>query len=157
MLRRTTILFIALMMGLAPAHAAQDYSRRLDSVLESIKKHLAEKKPKFTHRSIEPIKGSRNVSVNNWESADRGLRVSIIAYGSAEEAAAAMRQSVPFGIKDKLPLLGDGGYSWGMGGTNIGFRKDDLTIWISGPEEAALSKEFAEIIAAAIPALVSCF
>lgn len=145
-----------LLLGLSPAYAAQDYSQRLNSVLVSLKKHLAEEKPEFTHRSIEPIKGSRNVSVNNWESADCGVRVSIIAYGSKEEAAAAMRQSLAIGKKD-LPFLGDGGYSWGMGRTNIGFRKDDLTIWISGPEKAKLSKEFAEIIAAAIPAVVFCF
>ena len=151
MIRRTMIIFIALMIGLSPAYAAQDYSRRLDSVIESLKKHLAEKKPEFTHRSIEPIKGSRNVSVNNWESEDCGVRVSIIAYGSKEEAAAAMRQSLAIGKKE-LPNLGDGGYSWGMGGSNIGFRKDDLTIWISGPENAAVSKEFAELVAAAIPA-----
>ena len=156
MFRLTMIIFIALMIGLSPAYAAQDYSRRLDSVLESLKKQLAEKKPEFTHRSIEPIKGSRNVSVNNWESADCGVRVSIIAYGSREEAATAMRQSLAFGIK-KLPDLGDGGYSWGMGGSNIGFRKDDLTIWISGPEKAAVSKEFAELVACAIPAPVFCF
>jgi hypothetical protein len=58
---------------------------------------------------------------------------------------------------DRLPELGDGGYSWGMGGSNICFRKGDLTVWVSTgvtnlKEAVKLSQEFARLVEAAIPA-----
>lgn len=102
------------------APATQDYISRLDTVLAQIKTHLAEQKPEWKHRSIEPMQGSRNVSVNNWELDDQVLRVSIIAYGSAEQAAETMRRfSSETRTLDRFPDLGDGGYSWGIGGSNL--------------------------------------
>ena len=136
--------------------ATQDYTPRLDTVLAQIKTHLAEQKPEWNHRSIEPMKGSRNVSVNNWELDDQVVRVSIIAYGSAEQAAETMRRfSSETRTLDRLPDLGDGGYSWGTGGSNICFRKDDVTIWISTTttnlkEAIKTCQEFARLIDAAV-------
>jgi hypothetical protein len=138
---------------------AQDYTARLDSVLVMVKNYLAEKKPEWKHRSIEPMKESRNVSVNNWEIDGRGVRVSIIAYGSDAQAAEAMRHFASAESKArKLPHLGDGGYSWGAGGTDTCFKKGDLTIWVSAAatdltEAAQLSREFSMLIEAAIPAI----
>lgn len=139
--------------------AAQDYTPRLDTVLTQIKTHLAEQKPEWKHRSIEPMQGSRNVSVNNWELDDQVVRVSIIAYGSAEQAAETMRRfSSETRTLDRFPDLGHGGYSWGLGGSNVCFRKDDVTIWISTSttnlkQAVKTCQEFARLIDAAIPAL----
>jgi len=148
-----------LILFVSTASAAQDYTARLDVVLEKIKTHLSEQKPDYKHRSIEPIQGSKNVSVNNWESDGQIVRVSIIAYGSANEAAQSMRRfSSDIRTFDRFPDLGDGGYSWGMGGSNVCFRKGDLTVWISistsNLEQAVRTvQEFAKLIAAAIPAV----
>ena len=148
-----------LMILVAPRPAfAQDYTAKLDATLEKIKSHLAEKKPGWGHKAIEPMEGSRNVSVNNWESESSGIRVSIIAYGSDADAKEAMRHFAgDERTLDRLPDLCDGGYSWGMGGSNIAFRKGDVTIWVSGSvtnlaEGVALSKEFAALIAEALAA-----
>jgi hypothetical protein len=143
---------------LLPVLAAQDYTERLDSGLEKIKSYLAEKKPEWKHRAIEPMEGSRNVSVNNWESDRQIVRVSILAYGSDADAAESMRGfSSETRTLDRLPDLGDGGYAWGMGGSNICFRKGDLTIWVSTgvtnlKEAVKLSKEFAKHVEAALSA-----
>jgi hypothetical protein len=141
-----------------PVSAAQDYGARLDSALEKIKSYLAEKKPEWKHRAIVPIEGSRNVSVNNWESEGKILRVSILAYGSEEDALESMKRfSSEERTLDRLPELGDGGYAWGPGGSNICFRKGDLTIWVGTgvvnlKEAVNLSREFAPQIEAALSA-----
>jgi len=141
-----------------PVFRAQDYTARLDSGLEKIKSYLAEKKPEWKHRAIEPIEGSRNVSVNNWESEGQIVRVSIIAYGSEVEAAESMRRfSSETRTLDRLPDLGDGGYAWGLGGSNICFRKGELTIWVSTgvvnlKEAVKLSREFVKHVEFALSA-----
>lgn len=140
------------------ASAAQDNTAKLDAVLEKVKADLAVKKPEWTHRSIEPIMGSRNVLVNNWETDGQVVRVSINAFGSAEEAAEAMRR-FPSQTRtlDRLPELGDGGYSWGYQGSNICFRKGEFTVFVSTgvtnlKAAIKLTQEFALLIAHAIPA-----
>ena len=97
------------------------------------------------------------MSVNNWEFEGRIVRVSIIAHGSEDDAIAAMRRfAAEERTLDRLPELCDGGYSWGLGGSNIAFRKSDLTFWVSNSvtnlrQGVELTKEFATVIAA-----VSC-
>lgn len=157
MLKQRLILCLLIMLISAqPTIGAQDYSAKLETVLEKIKTNLAEQKPEWKHRAIEPMKGSRNVSVNKWESDSRGVRISIIAYASENEAKAEMREfSSETRTLDRLPTLGDGGYSWGRGGSNIAFRKGDVTIWVSSSvtnlvEGVALSQEFASLIAASL-------
>lgn len=96
--------------------------------------------------------------MNNWEADGQIVRVSISAHGSSESAAEAMRSfSSETRTLDRLPELGDGGYSWGLGGSNICFRKGDVTVWVSSgvtnlKQAIKLSQEFAKLIDAAIPA-----
>jgi len=57
----------------------------------------------------------------------------------------------------RLPDLGDGGYAWGIEGSNVCFREGDLTIWVTTSvidlkEAAELSHDFAEQVAAAVTA-----
>jgi hypothetical protein len=88
MSKATVIYGLPLLLCFRPVSAPQDYTTRLDSLLEKVKSDLAEKKPEWRHRSIEPIQGSRNVSVNNWEADGQIVRVSICALGSSESAEA---------------------------------------------------------------------
>ena len=151
-LRRKLILGL-LIVSIQPAFAAQDDNAKLGAALEKITSYLAEKKPDWKHEAVEPIQGSRNVSVNNWAFEGRIVRVSIMAYRSEDEAIGAMRRfAAEERTLDRLPDLCDGGYSGGMGGSNIAFRKGDVTIWASNSvtnlsQGAALTKEFATLIA----------
>jgi hypothetical protein len=151
------LLFLLCFRVVSAPQDYQDYTARLNSLLEKVKNDLAERKPEWKHRSIEPIEGSRNVSVNNWEADGKIVRVSILAYGSSESAAESMRRfSSETRTLDRLPELGDGGYSWGLGGSNIGFRKGDVTVWVSSSvtnlkQAVKLSQEFAKLIDAAVP------
>jgi hypothetical protein len=143
-------------MSIQPTFAAQDDKTKLDAALEKVKNHLAQKKPDWKHEAVEPIQGSRNVSVNNWAFESRIVRVSIIGYRSDDEAIAAMRRfAAEERTLDRLPDLCDGGYSWGMSGSNIAFRKGDVTIWVSNSvtnlrQGVALTKEFATLIGEAL-------
>ena len=142
------------MLSIQPAIAAQDYSAKLGTALEKIKNYLAEKKPDWKHDAVTPIQGSRNVSVNNWAFEGRIVRVSIMAYASEDAATEAMRRfAAEERTLDRLPDLCDGGYSRGMGGSNIALRKGDLTFWVSTSvtnlrQGVELTKEFATLIAA---------
>jgi hypothetical protein len=155
---KVTSVILVILTCLGPAQGAQDYSERLDRTLARVKNHLAETRPGWKHRAIKPIEGSANVSVNNWESGGRVVRVAILAYGSAEKAAVAMRRFASHKqTLSGLPRLGDGGYSWGPGASNVCFRRGDLTIWVTTgvidlKEAAELSHDFAEQVAAAVTA-----
>jgi len=157
LLRQTSGCLVILICVLI-AQGTQDYSARLISTLDKLKAYLGQSKPEWRHSPVEPIKGSRNVSVNNWELNGQFVRVSILAYASEGEASEAMRDfASDVRTLDRLPELGDGGYSWSMGGSNICFRKGDLTIWVSTSvtnlrEAVKLSQEFAKEIEAALTA-----
>jgi hypothetical protein len=152
---RQKLILALLIMSIQPTFAAQDKTK-LDAALEKVTNYLAQKKPDWKHGAVEPIQGSRNVSVNNWALEGRIVRVSIMGYRSDDEAIAAMRRfAAEERTLDRLPDLCDGGYSWGMGGSNIAFRKGDVTIWVSNSvtnlrQGVALTKEFATLIAEAL-------
>jgi hypothetical protein len=152
---RQKLILALLIMSIQPTFAAQDKTK-LDAALEKVTNYLAQKKPDWKHEAVEPIQGSRNVSVNNWALEGRIVRVSIMGYRSDDEAIAAMRRfAAEERTLDRLPDLCDGGYSWGMGGSNIAFRKGDVTIWVSNSvtnlrQGVALTKEFATLIAEAL-------
>jgi hypothetical protein len=156
---KVTSVILVILTCLGPAQGAQDYTARLDHALERIKNHLAETRPGWKHRSVKPIEGSSNVSVNNWESGGRVVRVAILAYGSAEEAAKAMSRFASHHHKTLtgLPDLGDGGYAWGRVGANVCVREGDLTIWVTTgvidlKEAVELSHDFARRVAASVSA-----
>lgn len=146
---------LLLIVGAAYSWQQSDYSARLDSVLESVKSYLAERKPEWTLRAIEPIKGSRNVSVNNWESKEQIVRISFMALGSREKAAEHMRLALAHTKPEqRLPELGDGGYS--LGGTGLCFWKQDLCVCVSTTmttleRDTATTMEFAKLVDAALP------
>jgi hypothetical protein len=150
--------FVLCIMG-SVAYQSQipDYSDRLEKVLTSVKSYLAQQKPDWKHRAIEPIQGSRNVLVNNWELDDQaGVRVSFMAFGekAAEARAASLSKIRP---EKRLPELGDGGYSFGYMDASICFWKEDIEVCVSSatakPEDAKkTTDEFVKLILAAIPA-----
>ena len=149
---------LAVMASIAYPSQKPDYSARLHSVLDSVTISLAQQKPEWRHRVVEPMKGSRNVSVNNWEFEDQIVRVDFIAYGSKDAAAEAMRGALKTVKPElRLPQLGDGGYSFGQGDSTICFWKADLcvcvsvTVGISSTTQSAM--EFAKLVDAAIAAL----
>ena len=136
-----------------------DYSDRLQKVLASVKTYLAQQKPDWKHRAIQPIEGSRNVLVNNWELEDqKGVRVSFIAWGTREKAAEARAASLSTIKPEKrLPELGDGGFSFGYMDASICFWKEDIEVCVSSatikPEdEKTTTDEFVKLILASMPA-----
>jgi hypothetical protein len=125
--------------------------------------------PGWSHRSIEPIEGSKNVIVEQWEAGNVIVRVAVIEYDTedsavaalkdsrdrlkAEEDIAAARKKHLRLIKGDLPELADGGFIWDARPSDaVAFRKKDLLMFVSvtGPREyndTALSRLFAQRVA----------
>ena len=152
MAKLVLVTVLVLMASIAYPSQKPDYSARLNSVLESVKTSLAQRKPEWKHRVIEPMKESRNVSVNNWEFEDEIVRIAFIAYGSQQEAAQAMHGALA-SVKPERRLreLGDGGHSFGYKDSSICYWKTDLCICVSSNKESAM--EFAKLVDTSIPAL----
>jgi len=167
-MKRISIGFVALLLFLGSAQA-QRHSERLDRLSKILGDKIVAGMPGWTHRSIEPIEGSRSVIVEQWEAGNVIVRVAVIEYDTEESAVAALKDSrhrlkveediaaarkKPLRlIKDDLPELADGGFIWDARPSDaVAFRKKDLLMFVSvtGPQEyndTALSKLFAQRVA----------
>jgi hypothetical protein len=124
---------------------------------------------------VTPIEGSKNVIVDQWEAANVIVKVAVNEYDTEESAVAAFddfrkqlkseqdataaRRKTPFRIiKDDLPDLGDGGFTWDIRGCDAAvFRKKNFLASVSvvGPRDyndIVLSKLFAQRVAEALTA-----
>ena len=73
----------------------------------------------WTHKRVEPIKGSKGVLVETWSFPNKGVKVAVSTLKSAEEA----RRSLEGFVKDTkeaelLKGYGDEAYIWGYGGSD---------------------------------------
>lgn len=95
------------------------------------------------------------VIIQQWVSDDRVVKVSILPHNAQHEAAKVLRRFADNNAKsERLPDVGDEAYTWGIRKSVI-FRKRNFTIYVSTvatniTDEAARSKEFARLVAAAL-------
>src|SRR6266851_826936 len=159
----TTLFLLSLLCVTTYAQAGQD---QLATVSRSFKERMDREMPGWTHRSIEPIEGSKNVIIDQWELGDITLKLAVTQYDSeaasvqalrdfrsqlqTEEAATIAKGNKKFHlIKENLPNLGDGGLAWDVRGSEaVSFRRGKFLVFISlaSPEhtnDVYFSKEFA--------------
>lgn len=167
-------LAILTLVGCDRALAQEDPAQNLENLRGSVERTFTEKEPGWTCRAVTPMEGSADVIIDQCESGDWEISFAVIKHASADEAAlalkefrshseveerAAMRRGAEDGkkIKEELPSLGDGGFSWAAyGSTAVAFRKGKLTVYVSVvrpvlSRDEALSKRFAHHIAQAMP------
>lgn len=149
---------------------AQTQSEKLDKLKEILTNKMGRNMPGWTHRSVTPIEGSKNVIVDQWEAGNVIVRIAVNEYETEESAVAALkdfrkqlkseqdataaRRKIDFRlIRDDLPDLGDGGFVWDVRGSDaVVFRKKNFLASVSvfGPREyndTVLSKLFAQRVA----------
>jgi hypothetical protein len=145
---------------------AQDVSEKLAKVSKALQEKVREEEPSWIHSSITPIEGSKNVIIEQWESSGVATRVSVTEYDAQRDAvlalkefkshlrtqedAAAARGKPDFHlVREDLPELGDGGFTWDIRGSEaVAFRKQNFLVFVNiarpeGYNDVRLSKEFA--------------
>ena len=155
---------------------AQTHSQKLNKLKEILENKIGGNMLGWTHRSVTPIEGSRNVIVDQWQAGNVIVSVAVNEYETEESALAAFkdlrkrlkseqdataaRRKTNFRIiKDDLPDLGDGGFIWDtMGSDAVAFKKKNFLAFVSfvGPWEyhdVVLSRLFAQHVAEALTAL----
>jgi hypothetical protein len=166
---------VFVMLLLTGAVQAQRNSEKLDKLKQSLTDKIRGNLPGWTHRSVTPIEGSKNVIVDQWEAGNVIVRVSVIEYDTDESAVGALkdfrkrlkseqdttaaRGKTNFRlIKGDLPDLGDGGFLWDVRGSDaVAFRKKNLLVFVSvfGPwdyKDTVLSRLFAQHVTDALTA-----
>ena len=168
-MKKTLILLVALLVGtIAAATRVSSNSTPIDLLVLQAKiiTGVQSQKPEWQYRSVPPIEGSADVILMQWSFENHSVRIAITSHASIEDAVKAMATLRRDGKElETLPDLADvGGFSWGRG--TVTFRKDNLTVSSSAvdttvtrdakevaqkvPEERALSKDFAKLVAAII-------
>lgn len=161
-----TIGFLATLL-LSVSVQAQVDSERLARLSNDIGDKIEKKLPGWAHRSIQPIDGSKNVVIQQWDSANIGIKLVITEYDDQADAGRALKEfrsqlkieeDATTGktsrnsrlLRDDLPDLGDGGFTWDIRGSEATvFRKQKLLVFVSiawpqSDHDEKLSKEFAE-------------
>lgn len=173
-MKRILIAVVGLSL-LSSVALGQGNSDALAKLTKALHEKIGKEKPNWTHRSITPIEGSKNVIVEQWESGDLTIKVAVTEYGVSSDAAFAMKEfrkqlkteenaAAINGkpalrlIKEELPELGDEGFAWDIRGSEAAaFRKGHFLVVISLGRplyrtDVWSSKEFAKYVSDVIPA-----
>ncbi len=145
----------------------------LIKIKESVKENVGKEMHGWTYRSIEPIQGSRNVIIQQWQLNDIIVSVAVTRYESeakaqdafarfkdhlrVEENARTKNQGKPFRlIKEESNAWGDEGFvSDVLGSEAVAFRKGRFIVNVSVPQPADnkdvfFSRQFAPHVLKAI-------
>lgn len=154
-----TFLLIVLSVLTVRAQTGQSKLAELPALLDA---RITKAMPGWNHRSIEPMQGSKDTIVEQWESGSISVKVAVTEYESQsqaikaledfkrqlriqEDAAAAKGREFHL-VKEALPFLGEGGFGWNIKGSDAAVftRKNFLvSVSIARPEhhyDLSLSK-----------------
>jgi hypothetical protein len=152
---------------------AQSDSDELIKLKESVKDNVGKQMHGWTYRSIEPIQGSRNVIVQQWQLNDIIVSVAVTRYGSEARAQDAFKkfkdqlrleedvrtrnQGKPFSlIKEDSNEWGDEGFVQDvLGSEAVAFRKGRFIVNVSVPQpsnnkDVFFSRQFAHHVLKAL-------
>jgi hypothetical protein len=77
-----------LLLVAIPAHS-QDESDRRTPLSKKLETKMLAKMPNWRYRSITPIEGSKNVTIDIWEVGDLAVRIAVTEYENNEQASSA--------------------------------------------------------------------
>ena len=152
---------------------AQSDSDELIKIKESVKENVSKQMHGWTYRSIEPIQGSRNVIIQQWQLNDIIVSVAVTRYDSEaraqdffqrfkehlriEENARSKNEGKPFRlIKEDSNDWGDESFVQDvLGSEAVAFRKGRFIVDVSVPQpsnnkDVFFSRQFAYHILKAI-------
>ena len=161
---------LACLLGLIQAQSDSD---ELIKIKESVKENVGKQMHGWTYRSIEPIQGSRNVIIQQWQLNDIIVSVAVTRYDSearaqdffqrfkehlrVEENARSKNEGKPFRlIKEDSNDWGDESFVQDvLGSEAVAFRKGRFIVDVSVPQpsnnkDVFFSRQFAHHILKAI-------
>lgn len=159
------------------AYAQADPSK-LAKLPQLLSAKIGKEMPGWLHRSIEPMEGSKNVIIQQWESGDVAIKIAITQYDTEAEAVQALKdfkqqlkveedattakgRSEFHLIKEDLPFLGEGGFAWDLKGSEAAVcRRSNFLVSVSvaRPEhhyDLALSKQVASHVVEVLSTLTA--
>lgn len=90
-MRKLTIGLFALLLFSGVAHAQLD-SEKLARLPDILRGRVGQDIPGWTHRSITPMEGSKNVIVEVWESGNVVMKVVVTEYKTQADAVDALKE-----------------------------------------------------------------
>src|SRR5437667_3221757 len=163
---------VFLLFSLCAVAQAQAVSSQLMAISDELKEKISKEMPGWAYRSIEPIEGSKNVIIQQWELGNMAVRISVTQYDSEsrateffndgkyhlrlEEKAAASRGRELHLIKRDLPGVGTEAFTWDIRGSEgVGFRKGKFLVFVSVPrpdgnKDVFFSRTFAAHVASVL-------
>jgi hypothetical protein len=168
---RLVIVGVALVCLLGVIQAQSD-SDELIKIKESVKENVSKEMHGWTYRSIEPIQGSRNVVIQQWQVNDIIVVVAVTRYEHAalaqnafarfkahltvEEKARTKNEGKALHlIKEESNAWGDGFVSDDRGSEAVAFRKGRFIVNVSVPQpsdnkDVFFSRQFAHHVLKAL-------
>ena len=118
---------------------AQDDPRPFNPLAASVESAIKGEFPDWTRESIPPVNAERpdsfssnDVIIDQWSSAEVGVRVAILLHPTKEAAKEALRQFIASQkAEEVVPDTGNEAYVWGYG-QSVAFRKGIYTVYVSG-------------------------
>ena len=127
------VIIMALLLGMISAvQAVAQAPVDLDRLDDKLIRHVESEMPGWKHKRGEPIPGSKNVLIEFWSFSNRVVKISIVPYGSAQEAREVLQRFKKYNIqKEELTGLGDDAYGSGYGFSNVTFTKGKFIMYVS--------------------------
>lgn len=103
----------------------------LDRLEEKLSRHIETKMPGWTHRRGSPMLNNPDVLIEVWSFPEKGVKIQIVPYKSAEEAREVLRGFLKYASdKEELKGLGDEAYSWGVRRADVIFRRGRFMVYV---------------------------
>lgn len=134
---------------------AQQRSAELSDIVDKLMRSVEEQMPGWTHDSVAPIEGSRDVVIERWILGEKAVSVTIIRHSSHEEAVKKIKEfAANMKANKNIPDAGEEQYTLGTHRSII-FRKHNFTVNINVKgtdleDEKQLSKRIARLAADAL-------
>src|ERR1043165_5762062 len=126
-MKKISISFFGLLL-VSSVVLGQSDNDRLARLTKTLQEKIEKEKPGWTHHSLTPIEGSKNVIVEQWGSGDLTINVAVTEYDvpidavfalrefktqlkTEENASLTNRKTALHLVKEDLPELGDEGFA----------------------------------------------
>ena len=114
------------------AQATAQGNSDLSKLDEKFTRYFGKIMPGWRHDRVDPLMNGENVLIQFWSSANRKVKISVIAHKSGNEAREVLQRYAKYSLnKEVLTDIGEEGYSSGYGSADVAFRKGRFTIYIS--------------------------
>ena len=103
----------------------------LDRLEVKLSRHIETKMPGWKHRRGEPMSHSSNVLIEVWSFPEKGVKIQIVPYKSAQEAREVLKGFLKYeSDKEELEGLGDEAYAWGVRRADVVFIRGKFIVYV---------------------------